>query len=151
MTACAKQIAAQRKDNQAGFSLLESLVAVALIAAAFLPLLALQGQLARTVFAAERAETSVKDMTSALSYLRTVNPAKQPEGTEPLGDAVLTWNAQPVSEERPALDQSGAPGRFMLRLYEVNAAITYSDGRRAEFTVRSMGWRPTAPFAESFE
>ncbi len=143
--------AAPTSASQAGFSLLEALVAVALIAAAFLPLLALQGQLARTVIAVERAETNVKDMTSALSYLRVMNPMKTPEGSEKIGDATLSWTARPVSDERPALDQGGAPGRFMLQLYDIEAEIIYEDGRRTAFTVRALGWRPTTPVSAAFQ
>ncbi len=140
-----------RSASQTGFSLLESLVAVTLIAAAFLPLLALQGQLTRTVVAIERAETNVKDMASALSYLRAMNPMKTPQGAEKIGDATLTWTARPVSDERPALDQGGAPGRFMLQLYDIDGALIYEDGRRADFTLRAMGWRPTAPIGAAFQ
>ena len=124
---------------------MESLVAVALIAIAFLPLLALQGQLTRTVVAVERAETTVKNMTSALSYLRAINPTAKPEGSEPIGDAVLSWVARPVSDERMALDQGGVPGRFALQLYEIDAVITYPDGRSGSFSVRAVGWRETQP------
>lgn len=143
-----KRKASRTKKTQSGFSLLESLVAVALIAAAFLPLLTLQGQLTRTVVAIERAETNVKDMSSALSFLRVMNPSRTTEGTERLGDATLSWRARPVSDERPALDRGGAPGRFLLQLYDVDAVIAYEDGRRAEFTIRALGWRPKAPFSE---
>ena len=140
---------ASAPSAQAGFSLLESLVAIALIAAALLPLLALQGQLTRTVLAVERAGIGAEDMTSALSFLRTLNPTMKPQGSEPLGDAVLSWTARPVSEERPVLDQGGAPGRFMMQLYDVDAAIDYDDGRRFEFTVRALGWRATGPVSAS--
>ncbi len=135
------------KKLQAGFSLLEALVAVALIAAAFLPLLALQGQLTRTVLAVERAETNIKDMSSALSFLRTMNPMRTPEGVENIGDATLSWTARPISNERPALNQGGAPGRFVMQLYDVDAELSYEDGRRSAFTVRALGWRATAPFS----
>ena len=139
--------AAPTLRGQAGFSLLEALIAVALIAAALLPLLALQGQLTRTVLAVERAGTTAKDMTSALSFLRTLNPMRDPEGTEQLGDAILSWTARPASDERPALDQGGAPGRFMLQLYDIEATITYDDGRSVAFSVRALGWRPTEPIS----
>jgi len=141
----------KRRQPQAGFSLLESLVAVALIAAAMLPLLALQGQLTRTVVAIERAETNVKDMTSALSYLRSINVMMKPEGEEPIGAATLSWTTRPASAERIALDVGGGPGRFALQLYDVDAVITYPDGGQGAFTVRAMGWRPTAPFSVSIE
>lgn len=144
-----KRKPSRTRAAQSGFSLLESLVAVALIAAAFLPLLTLQGQLTRTVVALERAEANVKDMSSALSYLRVMNPSKTTEGTQPLGDATLSWRARPVSEERPALGQGGAPGRFMLQLFDIDAVIAYEDGRQAEFTVRALGWRATRPVSES--
>ena len=135
---------------QKGFSVLEALAAVALIALAFLPLLALQGQLTRTVIAVERAEAGVKNMKSALSYLRVINPAMKSEGEERIGDARLIWSARPASAERPALDQGGAPGRFVIQLYDIDAVLAYEDGRRAEFTVRAVGWRPTAPISATF-
>jgi len=137
--------------SQTGFSLLEALVAVALISAAFLPLLALQGQLSRTVVAMERAEDRVKNMTSALSYLRVVNPSLQNDGQQRIGDAQLTWAAQPISEERAVLDVSGSPGRFVARLYDIHATLAYEDGRQAAFTVRAMGWRPTAPVSAQLD
>ena len=141
---------AQRKKAQAGFSVLEALAAVALIAAAFLPLLALQGQLTRTVVAIERAEASVSNMESALSYLRVVNPSLVDQGEAQVGDALLRWRARPISAEKTVLDQGGAPGRFAMRLYEIEATFLYSDGREADFTLTAIGWRPTAPFSATF-
>ncbi|MEM8770363.1 MAG: hypothetical protein AAGD92_01825 [Pseudomonadota bacterium] len=137
-------LAAKRKRQQ-GFSVLEALAAIALIAAAFLPLLALQGQLARTVIATERAETRLAHKQSALNYLRVLNPTLQPQGTEVFGDAQLSWTARPISDEKPALGNGGEPGRFNIRLYEIDARITYADGRETTFSIRSMGWIPTAP------
>lgn len=139
-----------RQIKQKGYSLLEAIVALALIAAAMIPLLAFQGQLTRTVFAVERTEDRVKDMTSALSYLRVINPSLKSEGEEQIGSAILTWTAQPISEERSVLDISGTPGRFLARLYDIDATLTYPDGRYTEFTVRTFGWRPIAPFADTF-
>ncbi|MEO0674994.1 MAG: hypothetical protein AAFY32_08320, partial [Pseudomonadota bacterium] len=71
--------------TQAGFSVLEAIVAVALIAAAFLPLLALQTQLTRTAIAIERAEANLLARNNALALLQAINPGMRPAGSEEMG------------------------------------------------------------------
>lgn len=133
------------KNPQRGFSVLEAIAAVALIAVAFLPLLALQSRLAQTALAVERAELNVRNGKNALAYLKSINPMLLPEGAETLGDAELRWRATPVSEPRAALDTGGAPGRFQVQLFDIEAIIDYPDGRRTSLTVRALGWRAIAP------
>ena len=125
------------RGNQNGFSVLEALVATALIAGAFLPLLILQGQLTRTAIAVEENEKRLRHEANALAYLEVLNPSLRPTGQEPLGEgAILVWEAELVEPMSPARDVSGAPGRFNIGLYNMNAQIRFADGRVLPVPVR---------------
>lgn len=134
--------------GQTGFSVLEAIAAIALLAIAMMPLLALQGQLARSALAIERAELAARHERNALAFLEAVNPTLAPQGEEDLGEARLVWRSRPVSAEKPALNASNETGRFLMRLYDVEARIIDASGRERVFVIRRVGWRPVAPYSE---
>lgn len=125
--------------------MLEALAAVALLAVAFLPLLALQSQLARTALAIERAERVATAQKSAIALLRVINPAQTPRGAEPVGEATLSWTAEPFGEIRAVRDQNGGESRFVAQLYRIEAQLLFADGQQSAFTVDAVGWRATSP------
>lgn len=136
---------------QRGFSILEALVAMAIIAGAFLPLLMLQGQLTRTALAVERSEQLLRGKTNALSYLRTLNPSLRPEGEEPLGDGIsMAWQSTPLTQPRPVRSMGGEVGRFNITLYEVSCTLSFPDGRTSTFSSSQVGWIATRPADEFF-
>jgi len=130
-------------DRQKGFSLIEALAAIALIALALVPLLALQGQLSRTAISMERAEQVIVGKQNALAFLKTINPLVISEGQEDLGVGILTWKANNVSEIRPIYSNSGSPSRWTGQLFDIEAVIEFEDGRTTNFTTRKFGWRAT--------
>jgi len=134
------------RSRQQGFSIMEALVAIALIAGAFLPLLVLQGQLTRTSLAIERAEDVLRIEANALDYLRALNPGLRPTGQEDLGGGVrLTWQAQALTQPKPAISHSAEMGRFDVALYDLTAIMNWPDGRESRFTIRSLGWVAKQP------
>ncbi len=137
------------RGAQRGFSLLEAMAAVALIAVAFLPFLALQSRLSETALAIDRAERIVVAKKSALAFLRVINPAARPQGSEQAGEAILTWNASPAGPERPALDSGGGENRFVVQIYRIDARLVFVDGQESRFTVDALGWRTVRPAGEA--
>ncbi len=124
---------------------------MALIAIAFLPLLVLQAQLARTALSVERAEQVTRVEANALSYLRTLNPAMRPTGQESLGSGVLlSWEATPLAQPRAVRAMSGEQGRFDVNLFEIASKIEFPDGREVSFTIRQVGWVATRPADQAF-
>ena len=134
------------EPRQHGFSVMEALVAMALLAAVFVPLLTLQAQLARTAAAVQRAEKSEAAKRSALAYLEALNPSMRLTGEESVGEGVMTWEASPVSEPTLARGVGGGKGRFLMQLYDVEVRITFENAPPVSFTVRKTGWLPTGPF-----
>ncbi len=143
-------IRSTKRQSERGFSVLEAIAAIALIAVAFLPLLALQSQLARTALSIERAERVVTARKSALALLRVTNPAQKPTGSEQVGEATLYWTAEPVGETRPVRDQSGGESRFVAQLYKVEARLSFADGQENTFEVDVIGWRAVRPAGSGF-
>lgn len=133
------------KRAQKGFSIIEALAAVALVAAAFLPLLILQGQLTRTSMAVQRAETSLTVIQSALAIIETINPLSIDQGVENMGSAEMNWRAIPISDPMSVRDNNGTAGRFTAQLFKIEATVQFHDGRTATFTVHKMGWRAESP------
>ncbi len=141
----------KRRQEQIGFSVLEAIAAIALIAIAFLPMMVLQSQLTRTAAAIERAERNTRNMSSALARLRVTNPMFEPDGVENLGEAVFSWRSHPITEVRPVLDAGGGAGRFDMQLFDITATLDYGNGVKTEFTVRQVGWRANRSFTEGLE
>jgi len=141
----AQRSSGRQTSRQRGFSTLEAIVAVTLIAITFLPLLALQGQLLRTSVVVVRAEDNLVAMKSALAQLRVTNPMREPEGTARVGTARLVWKAEPVTPELPVRSASGAASRFVTRLYRIEARLIFENRSERTFQVDLVGWRSIAP------
>ena len=133
------------QEKSRGFSTLEAIIAVALIATAFLPILALQTQLVQTSLSIGRAEKTVIAMRSAVALLRVTNPLLQPQGETPVGEAILSWTAEPITPLKRIRNGGGGETRFVSQLFRVNATLAFAGGQRREFEVILMGWRATAP------
>jgi general secretion pathway protein I len=124
-----------------GFSVLEAIIAIAILAIAFLPLLGLQTQMTRTTLALERNTQLMEAKRSALAYIQALNPMRDPQGNLDLGHAQMHWNAVQISQERPAMKMGGTKGRFMVALYDVEVTLTFDTQRTQNFSVHATGWR----------
>ncbi|MDQ7018984.1 MAG: hypothetical protein Q9M33_07440 [Robiginitomaculum sp.] len=134
------------KVGSPGFSVLEAIIAIAILAIAFLPLLALQEQMARTTVSLERNATIMEAKRSALAYVRTLNPMRDPRGELDLGLAIMHWTSTPISKERLVSNKGGGEGRFIVALYNVEVTLTFEEKRTQVFNVHATGWRAKAAY-----
>lgn len=127
-----------RPSHQSGFSTLEVIAAVAIIAVALVPIMDLQTELARSQ--ARLAETSADStaVNNALALMRDVNPMQAPEGRRRLDDrTAIVWTSVPISSVR----QSVNPPGFEVQLYRLNAVIERGGGGVLNVQVDVVGWR----------
>ena len=131
-------------QSQSGFTLLESIVAMFLVAAIGSSLLAWMNEgltsLARV--SAHQQETVLS--RQVLAYLQTVNIMERPEGKERLGNLMVRWQSRLVEPVRDGVLLNG-PGKspFQFGLYDVDAFVM-NDGKPAEerhFRVRLVGYK----------
>lgn len=105
--------------QDAGFSVLEAMIAVFLLAVGFLPLLELQSRFVSTTEALERAEVRIGQRQLTENHLATINFALQPEGRARYGDTQVSWQATPLAPARTVRAAGGAPSRFTVSLWDV--------------------------------
>lgn len=128
-----------------GLSVMETLVAVALIAIALAPLYQLQRTLADASIQLEDTAQRLEAEESALDFIAAINPMERPEGELDLGQWSMRWESRVIDEERPADGYVGGFA-FDVALYEVTVTLE-RQGRARELKLRRLGWsrRPVDP------
>lgn len=118
---------------------METLVAVALLAIAIIPLYAFQQTLANTAARLQTASALLDAQESALAVLQTIDPITEPEGEMELGVWTLRWSSRELASESPADGFRGA-SIWAVGLFEIDAVL--DNGRtQHQFTLRRVGWR----------
>ncbi len=124
--------------TRAGFSVMETLVAVALLAIAIIPLYAFQQTLANAAQRLQTASDLLDAQESALAILQTMDPVAQPAGEMDLGEWRLSWESRELASEQPADGYLGT-SIWGITLYEVDATLERGATRHA-FSIRRVGW-----------
>lgn len=130
------------RRNVNGFTLLEAIVAIVLIASVGMSLLAwINNSLASVSRVADR-QREAEITRTALAYLETLNIAEQPQGSVEIGELVLNWSAELVEPERDGrVLFGGGVTPYRYGLYRVAARVTEADHQRAAFQVRLVGFK----------
>ena len=129
------------RQGMRGFSLLEAIVALAILATAGLALFASMSQSVQMVSRAERAREADSAVRNAVAWIETVNPMQTPQGEQELGDVTLRWSAQLVEPERDAMTGYLQPGLYRLGLYDVHMELLRDGEPLTEAVVRRVGYR----------
>jgi prepilin-type N-terminal cleavage/methylation domain-containing protein len=132
-----------RRGAQAGFSMIEVLAAMVIFSSSAVVLFSWIGQTADRLARLNHEQTVLFAELAALEYLRGLNPMATPSGATQLADVAMTWKAQPVGAEAPALTLSGAPGLYVVQLYEVQLEVRPPGVEPGRRTLMLAGWRQT--------
>ncbi|MEM7017407.1 MAG: type II secretion system protein, partial [Pseudomonadota bacterium] len=111
------------KQKQSGFSLLEAIVALVIVATVGASLLSwINTNLIslNRVQAAQQRNTAIQN---ALAYIDTVNLTAAPQGNETLGIYTFQWQSTLVEPARTGTDNMGGPGIYELSLYNVVVVV----------------------------
>jgi general secretion pathway protein I len=138
------------RHRQSGFTLLEAVVAIAILAAAALPLYAFFSRSLDGLYRVAEVNRESQASLTAISFLNGLNPMDRPSGEEPIGGLRLRWKS---NELVPAMDSIGYPrgiGLYQVALYEVTGEILEAGRVRSTVTIRLVGHRQARqvlPFA----
>lgn len=135
------------RRHDAGFSLIEALVALAIAAMALAAVFTLQRQLAEGEQRHTRTLQLVTLQKNALALTRDLNPTAEPTGAVQLaGGQTVRWTSQPLTPPRTNTSLPAGEGAFEVRLYRVRVDIADSSGRRlGGLDIDRVGWRRLTP------
>ncbi len=133
-----------RRSREGGFSVLEALIAMAVLAGALLPLLALQSQFVTTTEAIERSERRLATQELAMAHISALNLDQLSAGELATPYGQLNWQAVPKLGPTPVRDVAGFRTRNDITLYQIQINMVFNDGFVENFSFDSLGWHPNS-------
>lgn len=133
-----------------GFTLLEAIVALVLIATSGMALL---NWINSTLMALERVQQAQQRQVAtrnALAFMETVNPLDKPRGEVVLGDYTLTWAATAVELPKDGINAFGDKSFFQVGLYDTQIEVKIAETLLAQFTLRQVGYKQVYEPTETF-
>jgi general secretion pathway protein I len=130
-----------RRPRQSGFSLIEALAALVLIASVGM---ALYGWINSNLITLQRVKHHADKavvVRNVLAWFKQLNPMEQPSGTTEIAGWRVEWDSR---ELRPPTDNVGHPGGiglFQVALYDVRVRIGYPGENLEELALRQVGYR----------
>jgi general secretion pathway protein I len=129
--------------NQRGFTLLEAIVALILIASTGMALLNWINTNLMTLYRVQQVQQRHEATRNALAFMDTINPLEKPQGEETVGIYTFRWEAQAVE-----LPKDGK-GLYQIGLYDTEIEVSLDDELLARFTLRQVGFKQVRqPFFE---
>jgi general secretion pathway protein I len=115
----------QNHKLQRGFSLLEAIVALTLLAVAGLALFSWINASFDGIARADAAQARAQAQSNALAYIQTINPMVRPVGETKLGSLTVSWRAREIAPKiKPNEGSPDGTGNFMVALYDIELTMT---------------------------
>lgn len=136
-----------RPHRQRGFSLLEAIVALTIMATC---LLALYAWLSTSTLALNRVRNNaaaLADARAAMAVIETVNPMAEPSGTRRLPPLEVRWKSEPLTDLRLGMSPAGGATQFDFRLYALDVEVLRDSQPVRDFRIRKTGWAASRPVA----
>lgn len=127
--------------RQTGFSLLEAIVALTILATAGLALFAAMNQSVQMAQRVETARIADSAVRNAMAWMETVNPSTTPEGEQRLGEVSLRWRSELVEPARDAMTGHLQAGLFEVGLYQVTLELSLDGRPLTTAQMRRVGYR----------
>ena len=128
--------------GQAGFSLLEGLVAIAILAGTLVAIFALVGGVLNSANQVGRSNDVAEVTLNALETMSVVNPMERESGQFDLGPYNLKWSSTAIT---PVTDGTGYPAgisNYRVALYESEVQVEGPEGSTlTRFKLRQVGYR----------
>lgn len=129
------------KRRQQGFSLLEMIAALTILAIGSVVLFSWLGQTMAQLSRFQDAEKASLARLQAVQYLSTKNPFETPSGKQSFDTFSMEWKSQLVRPARITVSPAGGLGLYEVGLYEVQVAIFYHTERPwFSFPIRLVGY-----------
>jgi general secretion pathway protein I len=137
------------RRSAAGFTLLEAIVALTIMAVALIPLVTFIAQSADQLTRAGEANERSLVTQSVMALMDPVNPMAEPEGTLPLDDEIhISWRSEAIVPPPEGAILGTLLNGFRIGFYGVTVTVTRNSEEWFDFTMRKIGYqnlRASAP------
>lgn len=144
-----------RRIRDAGFTLLEAIVAIALLGALLVPLYSLMSRNLDGLFRVGEANLRSEVMLNALALLDTVNPMDRPQGSQAMGNYVMRWRSVPLTVPVDGVGFPAGQSLYQVAMFRTNVQVLRSSDRGdptpfLDFDLRQVGWKQVRQFRLPF-
>ena len=132
----------RRHHRQRGFTLMEAIVALVLIATTGMALFSWVNSNILTLQRVQAANAQEAATVNALQYLHNVNPMATPEGKVLLGTYTLNWTSEQLSEPRDTAGYPTGNGLYQIAMYQTQVRLELLDGKDwFDFKLQQVGYK----------
>ena len=132
----------EARSLEDGFTLLEAIVALAIIGVTLIPLITFFGQSAAQLnMAADVNERSLAQQ-SAVAFLEPMNPMSEPEGSTELGNFSISWRSEAVVQPNQEVRIGTGLAGYSIGFYRVSVTLSRPGlDPWFSFETRKVGYR----------
>lgn len=130
----------------AGFTLLEAIVALAVLALALIPLVTFIAQSSDSLMRAAEANDRSVVMQSALALMDPVNPLAEPEGELPLDERIsVAWRSDVIVAPPEGMLLGTPLTGYRIGFYGVTVSVSRDRAPWFDFEMRKVGYENLRP------
>lgn len=138
-------------NRQAGFTLLEAIVAMVLVATIGMALFSWINTNVISLNRIQSANAQVEATANILEYMNTVNPMLVPEGKADLGTYRLHWKTEALTAIQDGANYPQGISLYQLALYRTTVNVEQSGGQPwFELSLRQVGYKKVRELGRPF-
>jgi general secretion pathway protein I len=127
--------------KQHGFTLLEAIVAIVLIATTGMALLSWINTNLIALNRVQDVQRRNESIRNALNFIDTLNPMLKPEGEQTLGIYTFKWHSTEIDPSRNNVNSSGYDGYYLVALYNIELAIYIDNAPISIVNAHQIGYK----------
>jgi len=127
-------------NKQRGFSLLEAIIAMVILASASMAFYGLFNTNLITLTRVQEVSREVPLVEQAIEYLNAMNLTGAANGEFDIDNAQITWSAELVEPYRQSQNGRGFLGYFQLGLYKVDFTVSENGSPLGSYSFRVVGY-----------
>ena len=132
----------RRDRKQHGFTLIEAIVALVLIATTGMALFSWINSNIITLNRVREINAENAATLNAVEYMHNINPMTSPEGQTNLGSYRLSWKAEATTDPRDGASYPFGISLYQLGMYQTKITVQKIDGQFwFAFTLQQVGYK----------
>lgn len=130
------------RRKQHGFTLMEAIVSLVLIATTGMALFSWVNSNIITLNRVQESNAENAATLNALEYMHGINPMNSPQGQASLGAYRLSWQAEATTDPRDGASYPSGISLYQLAMYQTRISIQKPDGKFwFGFTLQQVGYK----------